>query len=47
WLPVHLLNEADCLKMGYPETSTSITLDGYCMNIEGAISGKVVPLAES
>lgn len=44
WLPVHLSNEADCLEMGYPKTNTTVGLKGYCMNLDGAVTGKVVPL---
>jgi len=44
WMPVHLSNEADCLEMGYPKTNTTIGLKGYCMNLDGAITGKVIPL---
>lgn len=41
WLPVHLINEDECLSKGYPETSTSIKLTGYCKNIEGVVTGVV------
>ena len=44
WFPVHLSAEGKCLAKGYPETSTAITLKSYCMNLDGAVTGKVVEL---
>lgn len=44
WTPVHLMHEEDCLALGYPKTNTTITLKGYCTNIDGVVTKKVVPL---
>ncbi len=44
WIPVHLSNESECLAKGYPKTNTTVSLDGYCTNIEGAVTGKVEKL---
>lgn len=41
FIPVHLYNETKCLEKGYPVTNTTVTLTGYCMNLEGAITTKV------
>lgn len=38
---VHLLTQNDCLKQGYPEYKVSVTLDRYCLDIEGAVTTKV------
>lgn len=39
--PISIANEAKCLSKGYPNSSTTITLKGYCIN---KARGKVVPL---
>ena len=44
WMPVNLSAEAECLAKGYPRTSTTVTLKSYCMNLDGAVTGKVVEL---
>lgn len=41
---VAVVAEARCLEQGYPKSATSIFLDSYCMNLDGATRGKVVPL---
>ena len=44
WMPFHVANESACLSKGYPETRTTISLDAYCLNIDGVVTGKVVKL---
>ena len=46
WVPFHLYDESQCLKAGYPKTSTSVFLDGYCMNLEGSVTVQVKSLGE-
>ena len=36
-----LYTENDCLSKGYPEYKVSVTWDRYCLNLEGAVTGKV------
>ena len=43
-LPIALMNAAECLEKGYPESRTTITLKGYCVNLEGVVTSKVVEL---
>ena len=31
-------NEKHCLEAGYPRTSTTWDLQGYCMNLEGSVT---------
>ena len=38
---VCLHTQNDCLKQGYPEYKVSVTLDRYCLDIEGAVTTKV------
>ena len=33
-----LRNEKACLEAGYPRTSTTWDLQGYCMNLEGSVT---------
>lgn len=42
-LPVAFKADADCLKAGYPKASTTIFLDSYCLNMQGAVTTVVVP----
>lgn len=44
WLPAHLMHEIECLEKGFPVAKTTITLDGYCMNTEGAVTAVVEKL---
>lgn len=44
WLPIHLSHERDCYEKGFPEVKTTVGLQGYCMNIDGAVTGKVEKL---
>lgn len=41
WMPFHLNDEIHCLEAGYPKTNTTITLKGYCINLDGDITTKV------
>jgi hypothetical protein len=38
------INSKKCLELGYPESTTTWNFDGYCKNIEGAVSGITVKL---
>lgn len=42
YAPVDLWGQEQCLKRGFPEHRTTVTLDVYCLNIEGVVQGKVV-----
>jgi len=33
WLPVNVVNEAECLRAGYPSYRTSVLLEKYCIGI--------------
>ena len=46
WMPVNIVHEARCLKAGFPEYKTTVFLDGYCINLDGDITGVVVPASE-
>jgi hypothetical protein len=41
-LPTTLKAQAECLKAGYPKASVTWNLDAYCMNLDGAVTTKVV-----
>ena len=41
FLAVHVSNEVECLEKGYPVTRTTWKLEGYCVNIDGAVMGIV------
>ncbi len=45
-LPVGLINEIDCLEAGYPKAYTTINLQGYCLNLDGSITGIVHKLSD-
>ena len=40
-LGIILYTEDDCLSKGYPEYKVSVTWDRYCLNLDGAVTGKV------
>lgn len=42
--PVQMLAEVACLELGYPVTMTTITLDSYCMTVEGAVTPYLIKL---
>ena len=44
WAPMHIMAESKCLAMGYPEVRTTVGLKSYCINLDGAVTNKVVPL---
>ncbi len=44
YLPIEAINSSECLEQGYPESKTTLFLDGYCINLDGAVTGKVKPL---
>ncbi len=44
FMPVHLYHETKCLEKGFPKTDTTVTLTGYCMNLEGVVTAKVEKL---
>ncbi len=44
YLPIKTINLSECLEQGYPESKTTLFLDGYCINLDGAVTGKVKPL---
>lgn len=39
---VHLYAAGQCLKKGYPEAKVTITLDRYCVALEGDTTIRVV-----
>lgn len=41
---VHAGNEVECLEKGYPDVRTTWNLEGYCVNIDGAVTGVVEEL---
>ena len=43
-LPVSMWAENKCLAKGYPKTNVTITLDVYCMNMDGAVTVRVEKL---
>ena len=45
-LPVLLWADIKCLEAGWPKAHVTITLQVYCVNIEGAVKGKVVPVKD-
>ena len=40
----HAHNEVQCLEKGYPEVRTTWNLKGYCVNIDGVVTGVVEEL---
>jgi len=36
--PVSVYAEADCLSKGYPRSLVTITLDRYCMGLDGVVT---------
>jgi len=36
-----LYTEDDCLSKGYPKYRVSVSWDRYCINLDGAVTGKV------
>lgn len=32
WLPIHIMNEAECLDRGFANSRTTYALQGYCIN---------------
>lgn len=44
FLVANARNEVQCLKKGYPEVRTTWNLEGYCVNIDGAVTGVVEEL---
>jgi hypothetical protein len=43
-LPIQLRAEARCLEMGYPKTEVTYKGAAYCVNLDGAVTNKVVRL---
>jgi protein-S-isoprenylcysteine O-methyltransferase Ste14 len=41
--PVSVINEAKCLKNGYPKAYTTYALDSYCATTDGLIKVLVIP----
>lgn len=37
-------NEKACLEQGYPLATTTWDFEGYCMNLDGVVTGKVEKL---
>jgi hypothetical protein len=44
FFPVHLGQEERCLAKGFPKTSTTVSLKGYCIDLYGSNSTIVKPL---
>jgi len=44
FLPIHVLDEAKCLELGYPKTNTTITLTSYCVKVDGDKGSVVMEL---
>ena len=44
FITVHVGNEVECLEKGYPEVRTTWNLKGYCVNIDGVVTGVVEEL---
>ena len=38
FIPVAMYNRAKCLEEGYPRATTTFTLQGYCIGLEGNTS---------
>ena len=35
------LTKAECLEKGYPKSTINWKFEGYCLNLDGAVTGKV------
>jgi hypothetical protein len=44
FVPVVLHTEARCLEAGYPRAKVTITLEKYCISLEGSSATKVTKL---
>ncbi len=45
-MPTDIMAHRDCLAQGYPKVETTITLESYCINLDGAVTNAVVPVEE-
>ncbi len=41
WLPISAVNQADCLRAGYPESRVTFNFERYCLTLDGAVTVKV------
>lgn len=39
--------DAKCLEAGYPKSSVTWNLKGYCLNLDGDVTGKATRLEDS
>lgn len=46
YLPLTVIAESECLKAGYPEARVTVSLDRYCVKLDGDARHVVVPSAE-
>ena len=45
-IPVQLVAESKCLAAGYPAAKVTISLDTYCVNLDGVVTNKVVKVED-
>ncbi len=45
-LPVQLYHGAKCIEAGYPKSYVTYNLKGYCINLDGSVTAKVIPIED-
>ena len=45
-LPHDVVTQKTCLEAGYPEHDIDMFGNGYCINVDGAVTGKVKTVEE-
>lgn len=46
YLPAEMYASGKCLEKGYPKAEVTLSLDSYCINLEGETKSKVYKLGE-
>ncbi len=45
-MPVQLYHGAKCIEAGYPKAYVTYDLKAYCINLDGSVTAKVIPIED-
>ncbi len=43
-MPVQLYHKAKCIEAGYPKAYVTYDFKAYCINLDGSVTAKVIPI---
>ncbi len=45
-MPVQLYHKAKCIEAGYPKAYVTYDFKAYCINLDGSVTAKVIPIED-